>query len=368
MHLSQSLGNRENAKKSESSKDSKSANFFSFSRYILFLILFLLFVQFLLLFPKSVNNFSSVSALKALNEKAALEGTDALPNNFLNNGNNRKSIEQTLRGLHLVENINEKKGWELRAIEAVGSEQDQWTVKKVKISFFSEEIETFKVSGEVGEINGSSKDLVIRGQVVTESANGYMFTTNELRYDARDESLVSRDSVTMTGPKGGKNLYINLKGFGLRIHLPTNKMYILDQVESQNLVNGRMFHIQSKEAEFSNKNAEAVFLKNVSMKFDDYKTFSQKALFSINPTKNSVEEIMLSPKVEMTGPNKRGICRLLKIDILADKITLMGEPQLNFNQDTISGDEIVLTEKGQKVKINKAQVTNQIKSAPEQKR
>ena len=317
------------------------------------------------MFPKSVNNFSSVSALKDLNEKAAQEGTEALPNNFFNGAKNRKSVEQTLRGLHLVENINEKKVWELKASEAVGSEQDQWTVKKVNITFFNEEIPTFKVSGEVGEVNGSSKDLVIRGQVVTESANGYTFATNELKYEAQTESLVSRDLVTMKGPKDNRNLNINLKGFGLKIHLPTNKMYVLDQVESQNMVNGKMFYIQSKEAEFSNKNAEAIFTKNVSMRTEDYRTFSQKALFSINPVKNQVEEVVLSPYVEMLGPNKRGTCRLLKIDILADKITLIGEPKLTFNQDVISGDEIVLTEKGQKVKINKAQVSG---TNPEQRR
>lgn len=351
--------------KTDRSNDLNSTNFFSFSRYILFLILFLLFVQFLLMFPKSVNNFSSVSALKVLNEKAVEEGREALPTNFFNSSQNRKSVEQTLRGLHLVENINEKKGWELRAIEASGSEQDQWIVKQVNISFFTEEVATFKVSGEVGEVNGSSKDLVIRGHVVTESANGYTFSTNELKFDAASDSLISRDLVTMKGPKDGRNLSINLKGFGLRIHLPTNKMYILDRVESENRVNGKMFYIQSKEAEFSNKNAEAIFQKNVLMRTEDYKTFSQKALFSINPTKNQVEEVVLSPFVEMTGLNKKGTCRLLKIDILDDKITLTGEPKLTFNQDVIMGDEIVLTEKGQKVKINRASLTG---SNPEQRR
>jgi LPS export ABC transporter protein LptC len=331
---------------------------FSASRYILVLILSLIFIQFLLIFPKSVNNFSSVSALRDFSAKAEAERADsASANTFFNANQSRKSVEQTLRGLHLVENINEKKGWELRATEAIGSEQDQWTVKKVNITFFADEVPTFKVAGEVGEVNGSSKDLVIRGNVVTESSNGYTFATTELKYVAAIDSLVSQDSVTMKGPRENKSLNINLKGFGLRIHLPTNKMYILDQVESENLINGKMFYIQSKEAEFSNKSQEALFQKNVRMKFEDYKTTSEKALFSMSANGNQVEEVILSPYVEMIGTDKKGVCRQLNIDILADKITLKGSPRLTFNQDVISGEEIVLTEKGQKVKINRAQLS-----------
>lgn len=342
---------------SPADKPGNSFSAFSAARYLLILILSLIFIQFLLIFPKSVNNFSSVSALKDFNNKATAGAETANASSFFTANQNRKSVEQTLRGLHLVENINEKKGWELRATEAVGSEQDQWTVKKVNITFFTDEVPTFKVRGEVGEVNGNSKDLVIRGDVVTESSNGYVFTTNELKYVAASNSLVSQDSVTMNGPRENKNLNINLRGFGLRIHLPTNKMYILDQVESENLINGKMFHIQSKEAEFSNKNQEALFQKNVVMKFEDYRTTSEKALFAMSAKGNQVEEVILSPSVEMYGTDKKGTCRQLNIDILADKITLKGSPKLTFNQDVISGEEIVLTEKGQKVKINRAQLS-----------
>ena len=343
---------------SQADKPGNSFSAFSASRYLLILILSLIFIQFLLIFPKTVNNFSSVSALKDFSDKAAADGAEAkTASSFFSANQTRKSVEQTLRGLHLVENINEKKGWELRATEAVGSEQDQWTVKKVNITFFADEVPTFKVSGEVGEVNGNSKDLVIRGQVVTESSNGYLFTTNELRYVSATNSLVSQDSVTMKGPRDSKTLNINLKGFGLRILLPTNKMYILDQVESENLINGKMFYIQSKEAEFSNNSQEALFQKSVIMRFEDYRTTSEKALFSMAAKGNQVEEVILSPHVEMYGTDKRGTCRQLNIDILADKITLKGNPKLTFNQDVISGEEIVLTEKGQKVKINRAQLS-----------
>lgn len=266
----------------------------------------------------------------------------------------QKASEQSIKGLHLVESINQQKGWELSAAEAIGSDKAQWLLKQVNIVFFSDEKPTFKVRGDVGEIDGQSKNIVIRGRVITESANGYLFETSELRFDAATKSLISEDTVVMSSPKANSTYSVNLTGFGLRIHLPSNKIFILDNVKAENVVNSERFSLSSKQAEFSNISREALFSENVEMKFRDYKTKSQKANFVFDAKSNQIDRIGLSPNVELKGVGQHGSCKQLDIFPQKDVIIMRGQPQLSYLDDQISGEEIVLTERGQKVKIRRA--------------
>lgn len=325
------------------------------ARFLIFSILIVMFFQFLVLFPKPVNNFSSITKFKKLAEgETATEGSESA---LALARMSQKASEQSIKGLHLVESINQQKGWELSAVEAIGSDNSQWVLKQVNVVFFSDEIATFKVRGDVGEIDGQSKNIVIRGKVVTESANGYVFETSELRFDAATKSLISDDTVVMSSPKGNTSLNTNLTGFGLRIVLPTNKIFVLDNVKAENIINGEKFSLTSRQAEFSNLSREAQFSENVQMNFREYKTTSAKANFVFDKRTNQIDRIFLSPQVEMKGTAQHGRCKLLDIYPQKDMIVMRGQPQLTYLGDQISGEEIVLTERGQKVKIRRAEMT-----------
>ncbi len=319
------------------------------SAFFFFLILFLIFLQIFILNPTEIS--SPPGELK----------TAAQIQNLADAQKNKKSVEQKMTGIHLVENSNRTKGWELFAEAADGSADAQWILKKVKIEFFAEDQSSYKVTGDVGEIDGSTKNILIRGQVITTSTNGYQFKTNDLQFDAQTKSLKSDDSVIMNGPADQSGSGFELTGIGFNIDLNKNKMSILDRVQAHKIINEKKFDLTSKQAVFSNKNQEGQFTGDVNMKYDLMTLKAPVALFKYSSVEKKLKTILLKNFVRMNEIDKSGTCKELEIDLELDQMTLRGSPKVQMGSDEIMGNEIVFTDGGQKVKINNVKVSGQLK-------
>jgi LPS export ABC transporter protein LptC len=265
--------------------------------------------------------------------------------------NEKKSIEQKMQGVHLLENDKDKKGWELFAVEASGSKDEHWILKKVKVRFYSDEMSSFMVIGDVGEVDGQSKNMTIRGNVITESSNGYFFETSELRYQADQKKLFSSDAVNMRGPddKNGKGLM--LTGQGLEIFIADSKIKILHQVEARKTVENKKFKLNSNSSVFSNKDREAIFSGDVKLLYDNMILKAPFAEFKYAKSKEVLELVRVFDQVEMIDENKTGTCQELVVNLLKDTMTMSGNPIVRMGSDEIQGDQIVFSEKGKKVKI-----------------
>ncbi len=313
------------------------------------LILFFIFIQFLVFNPTDLN--SDPSELKTAEQIEQLAQSQK----------SQKSIEQKMSGVHLVENFNRVKGWELFAEEANGSADAQWVLKKVKIEFFAEDQSSYTVIGDVGEIDGSTKNILIRGEVITTSTNGYQFKTNDLRFEAKSKSLKSDDRVEMKGPQDQSGPGFLLNGIGFNIDLNKNKMMILSSVEADKIIQNKKFNLNSNQAMFSNKNQEGQFLGNVRLKYDKTLIEAPEALFKYSGEQKQLKTILLKDKVFLKELGRKGICNELEIDLELDQMTLRGSPKVQMEEDEITGEEIVFTDGGQKVKINNVKVTGQLK-------
>jgi len=273
----------------------------------------------------------------------------------------KDAVEQKMSGVHLVENDENKKGWELFASEATGTSDSQWVLKKVKVEFFSNDNSSFTVMGEVGEIDGTTRDMIIRGDVLTTSTNGYQFKTDSLRYTAKDKMMHSSDAVYMEGPPDKKGPGFKLNGLGLEVDLKSDKMTILNAVEAEKKIDGKNFNLNSNRAEFSNKSQEALFTGNVRMKLGETHLEAPSARFFYSNTQKSLERVLLYGGVQMAEQDKKATCRELEIDLLEDKMTLRGQPHVKQGDDEINGEEIVFLEGGKKVKINHVNLTGKPK-------
>lgn len=278
-------------------------------------------------------------------------GSNPTSDKFKSMTNEKKSIEQKMSGVHLLENDKDKKGWELFAEEASGSKDEQWTLKKVKVKFYSDEISSFTVTGDVGEVDGRSKDMTIRGNVITESSNGYFFETSELRYQADQKKLYSTDAVNMRGPgdKNGKGL--TLTGQGLEIYVADSKIKILHQVEARKIVENKKFKLNSDSSVFSNKDREASFAGDVKLLYDSMMLKAPFAEFKYSKGKDVLEIVRVYDQVEMIDANRTGTCQELVINLLQDTMTMNGNPKVRMGADEIQGGQIIFSEKGKKVKI-----------------
>ena len=307
---------------------------------LFYLILILIFLQLLIFSPSEINSTSG--ELKTAEQIKKLADSQKT----------KKSIEQKMRGIHLVENANNVKGWELFAQEAEGSSDTSWVLKKVKIDFYADDQSHYTVVGDVGEIDSGSKNIFIRGEVVTRSTNGYEFKTNDLRFVSEAKILKSDDTVQMSGPddRSGKGFILN--GIGFRIDLKKNKMSIMSFVEANKVINSVMFEVFSNSAEFSNKTQQADFVGKVKMKYDKMVMQAPLAHFQYSNEEKKLKTIFLKNGVQMLETEKSGLCQEVEIDLEQDKMTLRGSPKVQMGEDEIFGDEIVFLDGGKKVKVN----------------
>ncbi|AZZ37668.1 LPS export ABC transporter periplasmic protein LptC [Bdellovibrio sp. qaytius] len=311
----------------------------------------LIFVQALLMAPQDISpSETSASKQKAANEKSKEEIEKLAANG------KRRAVEQKMVGVHLVENSNNAKGWELYADEATGSSDELWVLKKVKVEFYNENESSFVVSGDVGEINGQTKNMVIRGQVVTQSTNGYQFETSDLNYIAESKMLTSDSAVRMLGPEDKNGPGFNLNGQGFKIDLAKNKMYIESNIEANKAMDNKTFRVSSSAAEFSNKNQEALFSGNVNMKFDKTTITAPQAFFKYSEKQKALESILLKDQVVLKDEGKSAVCQVLLMNLIEDTMTLSGHPKVQMGEDEIQGEEIVFLEGGKKVKMNKVKI------------
>lgn len=307
------------------------------------IVIGLIFVQALLMAPQEISN-SEGKVTKAQIQKLAEQQ------------NSKKAIEQKMIGVHLVENSNNAKGWELHADEATGSTEEQWVLKKVKVEFFSENQSSYVVSGDIGEIDGKSKNMIIRGQVITQSSNGYQFVTNDLTYSAAEKKLKTDDVVKMLGPEDKNGPGFTLNGQGFLIDIEKNKMFIQSNVEATKAINKKSFDVVASSAEFSNKNQEALFQGNVRMKFDQTQITAPQAFFKYSEKLKVLESITLKNQVFLKDEGKTASCKMLLMNLLEDVMTLSGQPKVQMGDDEIQGEEIIFLEGGKKVKMNKVKI------------
>ena len=277
----------------------------------------------------------------------------------------KDAVEQKAMGVHIVENDENKKSYELFASEATGTSDAQWVLKKVKVQFYSENELSFSVMGEVGEIDGTTKDMIVRGEVLTTSTNGYKFKTDSLKYIAKEKMMKSSDAVFMQGPPDEKGNGFNLKGVGLRVDIKNNKMEILSQVEARKMIDEKKFNLTAKNAEFYNNSQEALFSGQVKMVLGKSRIDAPKARFYYSNVHKALERIILSQGVRLLEEEKVATCEQLEIDLLQDKMTLRGQPKVQQGDDEIRGEEIVFLEGGKKVKINQVNLKSKRKTEKE---
>ena len=217
------------------------------------------------------------------------------------------------------------------------------------------------MTGDVGEIDGTTKNILIRGQVITTSTNGYSFKTNDLHFEALTKKLKSDDSVDMSGPPDQSGTGFELTGIGFNIDLNKNKMSILSSVQANKVIHQKKFNLTSDQALFSNKTQEGQFMGHVILTYNKANIKAPLAVFKYSNIEKKLKTILLSGSVTLKEFDRSGSCSELEIDLELDQMTLRGSPKVQMQDDEITGNEIVFSDGGQKVKINNVKVSGKVK-------
>ncbi len=105
--------------------------------------------------------------------------------------------------------------WELKAKEAHFLDKSQIvTLRDVFLKLDSLKKNTFTIKGNEGDYFRESGKIILKGDVIGRSANGYQIETSLLIYRQKDESVETDEPVRVIGPffrVKGDGLYIDLK-------------------------------------------------------------------------------------------------------------------------------------------------------------
>lgn len=302
-------------------------------------LLVFLFVEVLIIFPRS------------LEKKAAEETTAATQE-----ATDPAQPEQKMAGIHLVEAQQGRRDWELFSQAAEGRQGTAaWELKNVRVLFYNKEKVGFTVTGDTGTIDGKSKDLKIKGNVVTSSENGYVFKTPSIAYSSKARRIVSPEKVSMAGPKDQMGDGFLLEGNNMLVLVDESLMKINADVKgSKKFKDGKLFQIQSRQAEFSGKSHQATFSGGVHVKFAELNLEGPKAVFQYKGSTSSISGIQIQGGVRVTDEDKVATAEMVNLDLLKNIFTFRGKPKVVQNNDEISGEEIVFLEGGKKVKVEQA--------------
>ncbi len=262
---------------------------------------------------------------------------------------------QRAQGVHLVESKQGTRDWELFSDSAEDtSGKGAWKLDNVRVLFYNADKVDFVVTGKRGLISGDNKDMRIEGDVVTKSANGYVFQSNLVEYKSKQRLILSPDAVKMQGPPDEKGKGLNLSGVRMEAHVEESLMLIKENVTATKVLNdGKSFKIRSGTAEFSGKNRLARFGNEVSIEIGPMRMQGPEARFEYRPDGDILQSVVVQGGVKVSDEEKYATSDTVRFDPEQNKFTFKGRPRVVQNNDEITGEEIIFIDGGKKVKVEK---------------
>ncbi len=304
--------------------------------FIFISLLVFLFVEVLIIFPNKLDHKAGESP------KATLDEGSSQP-------------EQKVQGLHLVETQGGSRDWELFSEVAEGYlGKGAWELKNVRVLFYNKEALSFTVTGDLGSIDGKTKDLRIKGNVITRSENGYIFKTPSIFYNSKSRQIKSPESVSMRGPADEMGEGFVLEGVNMEVFVDDDRMIISKNVRgSKKFKDGKGFFITSGKAEFSGKSRQAKFIDQVDMSYSQLHLQGPVAIFQYKGNSGLINYVQMHGGVRVSDADKVATAENVNLNLLENIFTFRGKPKLIQNNDELTGEEIVFLDGGKRVKVDR---------------
>lgn len=266
------------------------------------------------------------------------------------------AIDQSMKGMHMIETQEGAKEWELWAEKAVSLKtKDLLELEKVKAVFFKDNGVTFTVTGNTGRVQVKNKNLWIEGSVVTRSSNGYVFSTERMEYSSGARKLTAPDHVEMLGPADDEGLSIRLTGNGMRALLDHSSMEVLRDVKAEKkLQKGRRVYIKSQRSLFSVKDKGAEFIGDVILDMDSMRMTGPSARFEWDAGAHSLKSVIFSGGARVSDSDKFATAQNVRVDFDDNKFVFRGNPRVVQNSDELRGEEIIFYDGGKRVQVQRA--------------
>jgi len=317
-----------------------------FVQIALSLGLLLLLIQVVLIAPSQIRD----SQVRDTESKAAL-----LPKPELATGNNNE-VDQSMKGMHMIETHEGQKEWELWADNAASIKaRELLELEVVKAVFFTDSGVTFNVTGKKGNVQVKSKDLRVEGDVVIRSSNGYTFRTPAMNYDSKIRRITSEGKVEMVGPKDVQGQALKLSGNGMEALLDKGSMEVLRDVRAEKALDqGRKALIRSQRSLFSANDRTAKFFGDVVLDLDSMRITGPEAHFVYDSKKDVVKSVVFTGGARVSDQDKWATAQNVRVDFDSNRFVFRGNPRVVQNNDELRGEEIVFLDGGKRVQVQRA--------------
>ena len=113
-----------------------------------------------------------------------------------------------------------------RAVRSVFEAEKKVALKKLEVIFFSDEEKGFTLVADQGELYTDSKDVIVSGNVVTTTDQGFQIESDSLKYNSQDRTISTTGRVTLRG----NNMV--MKGKGMVIDVDKETLNLLEEVKA----------------------------------------------------------------------------------------------------------------------------------------
>lgn len=297
-------------------------------------------VQIVLIAPSRVTDSGDASAPK--NEKP----------NDLSAG---QDIDQSMRGIHMIETQDGNKEWELWSKQATSLKaKELLRLDEPKSIFYADSGTTFTVTGTRGMVRVKTKDMNVEGDVIMRSSNGYTFRTDSLEYNSNERMLATEAPVVVTGPREKGKSGLRLTGFGMRSSVTAGTMEVLNQVVAERELDRGRARIRSRRALFSSQDKVAKFLGEVILDWEEMRITGPEAVFKYNDATDELESILFTGGVRVSDSEKWATSNHLRVDFKSNRFVFWGSPRVVQNNDELRGEEITFIDGGRRVQVKGA--------------
>ena len=138
-----------------------------------------------------------------------------------------QNLQAKLTGIHMIEEDQGKKSWELWADNAqIYNEGDNIMLEKIKTFVYQKGTNKVEIRGEKGKVDRKTKDMELSGGVVIVNDDGSSLLTDYIKWDAQKREMHSPYPVTI---KDGK---MEVKGKGMVTYMDRGTLVLKKDVEA----------------------------------------------------------------------------------------------------------------------------------------
>lgn len=264
---------------------------------------------------------------------------------------------QFMKDLSLTEfkaDASGKKDWNIKASQARSSSSDSvWTILEAHTSLFKDNQKVVDITAPEGEVDTTTKNFVLKNDVVSKMESGYLFRSKGLTYEATEERFYSVGEIYIEGPSRSTIL----KGSSFIGSLKVGSVYIRGPIYcEQSVPNYEKPIIKSNSAKIDIRKRHVQFIGRVLITIGDMNITAESAEFEYNKKKGDLEVLRILGQVFASQANQSASADVLEIRVKEGVFLFQGNPRFVSGGNTLVGNEILLYNKGRSVQILKGRV------------